>query len=66
MPQIQVDDDTFAFLEAQAVNEGQTASEYLSYLVEREKLRLKYPPQPIIETKSRRSDIEPPHRKWGM
>jgi hypothetical protein len=66
MPSINFNDEDYDFLAAQAEKDGISLEEYLSNMVDRQRVIVKYPAKSApIDTKPT-SNMEPPHRKWGM
>ena len=67
MPSIEFSDDDYEFLKAQAEKEGVSIEEYVGFMVDRQRLIVKYPPGSGSAPKEApKSTMEPPHRKWGM
>ena len=66
MPSIEFSPDDFEFLNAQATKEGITVEEYLSNMVDRQRVIVKYPADSSKTDTKPSSNLEPPHRKWGM
>ena len=66
MPSIEFSQEDFEFLKLHAEKDGVSIEEYVSMMVDRQRVIVKYPPKPIIETAKPVSNLEPPHRKWGM
>ncbi|MCX6342637.1 MAG: hypothetical protein NTU72_09670 [Fimbriimonadales bacterium] len=64
---IQLTAEDYQFLSEQATMDGVSVDEYLSFVIDRERLiaKKRENPQTVAITKPR-TDIEPPHRKWGM
>jgi hypothetical protein len=64
---IQLTAEDYLFLSDQAPRDGVSVDEYLSFVIDRERLiaKKRENPQTVAITKPR-TDIEPPHRKWGM
>lgn len=64
---IQLTAEDYQFLSDQATRDGVSVDEYLSFVIDRERLiaKKRETPQTVAVTKPR-TDIEPPHRKWGM
>jgi hypothetical protein len=66
MPSIEFSKDDFDFLSTQATEEGITVGEYLANMTDRQRVLVKYKDQPDSAAVTPRSNLEPPHRKWGM
>lgn len=66
MPSIDFSQEDFDFLAAQADAEGISIEEYLSNMTERQRLIVKYQGASPAEPVAPKSNLEPPHRKWGM
>ena len=66
MPSIPISQDDFDFLSHQAEAEGISIEEYLSNMVDRERVIVKYRDKPSTAPEAPKSNMEPPHRKWGM
>jgi hypothetical protein len=64
---IQLTAEDYQFLSDQATRDGVSVDEYLSFVIDRERLiaKKRENPQTVPITKPR-TDVEPPHRKWGM
>jgi hypothetical protein len=71
VPSIEFSDDDYNFLKAQAELEEVSLGEYVSHMVDRQRLIVKYQSNPA-DSKVAGSDrptsgnVEAPHRKWGM
>lgn len=67
MPSINFSDEDFEFLRAQAEAAGITIEEYVGFMVDRQRLIVKYQDsQPANPTDVKAPNLEAPHRKWGM
>ena len=66
MPSIDFSQEDVDFLAAQADLEGISIEEYLSNMTDRQRLIVKYQGVSSTEPASPKSNLEPPHRKWGM
>lgn len=57
----------FEFLQSEAAKAEISLEEYVSQLVDRQRLIVKYQDQPKSERKDPKPhNLEAPHRKWGM
>jgi hypothetical protein len=66
MPSIDFSQEDFEFLSLQAEKEGVPIEEYLSSMVDRQRVIVKYPTSTASTDSAPKSNLEPPHRKWGM
>ena len=66
MPSIEFNQEDFDFLAEQAKKDGVSVEEYVSMMVDRQRVIVKYPPKQTTDSTKPASNLEPPHRKWGM
>jgi hypothetical protein len=66
MPSIDFNQEDFEFLAEQAKMNGVSLEEYLSQMVDRQRVIVKYPTKSLPVDAAPKSNLEPPHRKWGM
>jgi hypothetical protein len=66
MPSIEFSLEDFDFLKQQAEKDGISIEEYVSMMVDRQRVIVKYPLKSTTEQPQPKSNLEPPHRKWGM
>ena len=66
MPNIKFNESDFAFLTAQAKHEGISIEEYVSLMIDRQRIIVKHQGTSTQETSAAKPNLEPPHRKWGM
>lgn len=65
--QVSLSPEDFEFLRSEADRAEITLEEYVSQMVDRQRLIVKYQDQPKTERKDPKPHhVEPPHRKWGM
>ena len=66
MPAIEFSQEDFEFLASQAEAEGISIEEFLSNMIDKQRVIAKYRDQPDSTAVAPKSNLEPPHRKWGM
>ena len=66
MPSIEFSQEDFEFLKEQSNKDGVSIEEYVSMMVDRQRVIAKYPSKPTVLDPNPISNLEPPHRKWGM
>ena len=66
MPTIKFNQEDYDFLTEQADKEALTIEEYVGQMVDRQRLIVKYQSSSSKEPDAPKSNLEPPHRKWGM
>ena len=66
MPTINFNQNDFDFLVEQAALEEISVEDYVSLVVGRQRVIVKYPAKPTADVAKPHSNLEPPHRKWGM
>lgn len=66
MPSINFSEEDFEFLRAQAEAEVVTVEEYVSFMVDRQRVIVKYQDKPSPTDAKPAPNLEAPHRKWGM
>ncbi|MEI8281029.1 MAG: hypothetical protein WCG75_01360 [Armatimonadota bacterium] len=66
MPSIEFSQEDFEFLKEQSDKDGVSIEEYVSMMVDRQRVIVKYPPKATSDDQQPKSNLEPPHRKWGM
>ncbi|MBS1700748.1 MAG: hypothetical protein JST12_03740 [Armatimonadetes bacterium] len=66
MPSIELIEEDFRFLLEQSQKENMSIEAYLSDMIDRQRIRVKYPDAPKIDSPNNRLDLDRPHRKWGM
>jgi hypothetical protein len=66
MPSIELSQDDFDFITEQAALEETSVEDYVSQMVGRQRVIVKYPTKQSPVDVFSSSTLEPPHRKWGM
>jgi hypothetical protein len=66
MPTINFNQNDFDFLVEQAALEEISVEDYVSLMVGRQRVIVKYPSKSTPADPKPSSTLEPPHRKWGM
>lgn len=66
MPSIDFNAEDFEFLKGEAEKEGISLEEYVGNIVDRQRLIAKYASGEKPLEVAPKSNMEPPHRKWGM
>ncbi len=66
MHKIELNQDDFAFLKAQADKEDISVDEFVSLMIDRQRIIVKHQGTSSELTTGAKSNLEPPHRKWGM
>ncbi len=66
MPTIEFSQDDFDFLVEQAALEEISVEDYVSLMVGRQRVIVKYHSTSPLSEPVSHSILEPPHRKWGM